>query len=168
MKLDRVNINKFKKSYAKDFLYHNLENKVRSNKQINKIQLLKEQFRKELQELKKSKKIRDSDIKFYLENKKKVEIAEPTGLLRKGELSAYDVETNLMVREIYKFCLKASNNSHYFNPNILELIKYKDRLKYFQNFFYIIYCRTKNALIFQVQKLDNEVMERFNLYEFLI
>ena len=78
------------------------------------------------------------------------------------------MKTNQIIRSIYKFCLKSSNNAYYFNPNILELIKYQDRLKYIQKFFYIIYSRSHNALIFQISKLDNEIMESFNLYEFLI
>ena len=167
MRLEKVNINKFKKSYSRDYLYRTIQNKIKTEKKVDKISLLKKQFKKELELLRESENERNKEIKNVLKTKKE-ENPKPSGVLKKNELSAYDVETNCLIREIYRYCLRSSNNSYYFNPNILDIIKYKDRLKLLQKFFSICYYKPRNALVFEVQKLDNYLMEKFNLYEFLI
>ena len=135
-----------------------IKNKITYNKRFIPVSNLKK-----IKEAELKKEKEDLEIKKALENKK-----SNSNLLfqsyNQKELSAFDLKTNEIIRELY-LKLIPNNNAFMFKPDILKLIKFRDRMKIIRKFFNFTYFPKDNLIKIEIIKMDNEIIDYFNLFE---
>ena len=136
----------------------NFKNKIKYPKRFIPVSNIKE-----IKEAELKKEKEDLKIKKALENKK-----NNSNLLfqkyNQKEISAFDLKTNEIIRELY-LKLIPNNNAFMFKPDILKLIKFRDRMNKIRKFFNFTYFPKDNLIKIEIIKMDNEIIDYFNLFE---
>jgi len=85
--------------------------------------------------------------------------------LRKGELSAYEIRTNELIRGFMSNSFKTNTQCVRYKKEICRELKYKDRIKAISEHF-SIQCDSE-GIVFEMKPVSTSTIEKFDLYEFL-
>ena len=85
---------------------------------------------------------------------------------QKVDISAFDLKTNQIIRGLYIKLLQ-NNNKFMFSPKILELIQFRERMKEISKFLEFTFFPKDDLIKIEIVKLDNQIIDYFNLFKYL-